>query len=132
MQGMHHFLYNNSLCVLITTTYISFYEVFVVAVHWRPPRRFLMPRVIDDTEILEEIASLPVCDEPPARALPLPPDRRERPEKVTGFGRLFTKLSRLRPQKPPGESGRQPFELPLDRLARQYPTLYLLSMAGAS
>ena len=88
-----------------------------------------MPRVIDDTEILEEIASLPVYNEPPA--LPLPPSQRGRPDKVTGFGRLFTLLSRLRPQKPHDVRGIQPFELPLDRLARQYPTLYLLSMAGA-
>jgi hypothetical protein len=90
-----------------------------------------MPRVIDYTEILEDIASLPVCSEPLAPALPLPPSRRGRPEKVTGFGRLFTLLARLRPQTPHDVRGMPPFELPLDRLARQYPDLYLLSMAGA-
>lgn len=90
-----------------------------------------MPHVIDDTDTLEHTASSSACDETHAQALALPPSRRGRPHILAGVGRFFTALWRLRPQEPHGTRGMQQFELPLDRLARQHPDLYLRIMTGA-
>lgn len=88
-----------------------------------------MPHVIDDTETLEYTVASPAGDETHTR---VPSSfRRGRPHKLTGCGWLFTMLSRRRPQEQHGVRGTQQFELPIDTLARQYPDLYLLSMAGA-
>jgi hypothetical protein len=90
-----------------------------------------MPHVIDDPDVLEHSTTTPDCDETQALPRVLPSARRGHPRLFAVLRGLFTTLRRRRtPREQPAIPRTQPFELPMDILAREHPDLYLRSMSG--
>ncbi|HEY7491384.1 MAG TPA: hypothetical protein VIH59_09790 [Candidatus Tectomicrobia bacterium] len=90
-----------------------------------------MPRVLEDTDILEYPSSSPADD----TFHVLPPGMRTSPRECSCFltflSRLLTPVSRLRPRRQEcGVPGTPRFETPLDMLAREHFDIYLLVMGG--
>jgi hypothetical protein len=91
-----------------------------------------MPHVMNDTEILEQLARSLEADtaEPQTPVLPLP--RRGPARLVAALRRLVTlpgraRTSRLQRHIPPMYGQ---FEMPTDTLAREHPFLYIKSLCG--
>jgi hypothetical protein len=90
-----------------------------------------MPHVIDDPDLLEHSAPTSDCED--SHALPhlLPGARRGRSTLFTSLRSILTSLRSVGThQKQPHGPRVQPFELPMDILARKHPDLYLRSMTG--
>jgi len=90
-----------------------------------------MPHVIDDPDVLEH--SSPTSDGDDIRALPLllPVARRGRSTLFTSLCGILTSLRSMGThQKQHRGPSMQPFELPMDILARKHPDLYLRTMTG--
>jgi len=90
-----------------------------------------MPRVLEDTDILEHPSPSAASDTLHALPLGLPTAPRGRSRLQTFLRRLFTPVPRLRPRRQECcVPGAPRFETPLDMLAREHLDIYLLVMGG--